>query len=211
MSPHFTASCISTGATAVAIVGFGALFSSTPTSPEVRLTSTASTAPLAPAADLWPWWLTDTLVGPAGAAPAATPVAPQQFRPLVGPGGWLVGDGLDALDLDPACTADCRGGDGGLLWGDGGDGALGGDGGDAGSLFGNGGDGGDGELVLLSGGGIAEAALDGGNGGNGGLFGDGGDGGNGRDASYNAGGDLINRAGDGGDGGDAGLIGTGGD
>ncbi len=59
------------------------------------------------------------------------------FR-LIGPGGWLIGNGLDALELDPNCTANCVGGNGGFFFGSGGAGAYGGAGGNAG-LVGNGG------------------------------------------------------------------------
>ena len=93
--------------------------------------------------------------------------------PIIGPGGWLIGDGLDA---DPGCEVgsdDCNGGNGGLLWGNGGDGANGGDGGNAGLLFGNGGNGGngvaaDGELEATPGGNGGNGAFFFGNGGNGG-------------------------------------------
>ena len=64
------------------------------------------------------------------------------FRPIIGPGGWLIGNGIDAAE---DCEGDaCNGGDGGLLWGNGGNGANGGDGGNAGFWFGNGGAGADG-------------------------------------------------------------------
>ncbi|KKF01489.2 hypothetical protein WN67_13365, partial [Mycolicibacterium obuense] len=53
---------------------------------------------------------------------------------LFGPGGVLIGNGLDATALDPSCTAGCVGGNGGLLWGSGGAGAYGGDGGKAGMI-----------------------------------------------------------------------------
>ena len=60
---------------------------------------------------------------------------------LIGPGGLLIGNGTDAL---PDCKGDaCNGGNGGLLFGNGGAGANGGTGGNAG-LFGSGGRGGDG-------------------------------------------------------------------
>ncbi|MGB7508750.1 MAG: hypothetical protein WA965_25360, partial [Mycobacterium sp.] len=93
---------------------------------------------------------------------------------LFGPGGFLIGNGLDALDLDPDCTANCAGGNGGLLWGSGGAGALGGAGGSAG-LIGNGGVGGAGVLSVNNG--------MGGTGGDAGLFGNGGVGGAGYSAS----------------------------
>ena len=59
---------------------------------------------------------------------------------LVGPGGMLIGNGLDAAD-DCTGTA-CNGGNAGLLFGNGGAGKNGGTGGNAG-LIGNGGAGGD--------------------------------------------------------------------
>ncbi|MGV0794087.1 hypothetical protein [Mycolicibacterium sp. XJ1819] len=65
----------------------------------------------------------------------------QSGAPIIGPGGWLIGNGLSA---DANCTgSDCDGGNGGLLFGNGGAGANGGKGGNAG-LFGTGGRGGDG-------------------------------------------------------------------
>ena len=68
---------------------------------------------------------------------AAAPASAAGSQPLVGPGGSLIGDGLDA----PAdCTGGdtCNGGNGGLLWGNGGNGANGGNAG----LLGAGGNGG---------------------------------------------------------------------
>ncbi|MCV7129688.1 hypothetical protein H7I42_21900, partial [Mycolicibacterium vanbaalenii PYR-1] len=68
------------------------------------------------------------------------------LRPMIGDGGWLIGNGLDAAD---DCQGDaCNGGDGGILWGNGGNGAHGGTGGDGGFWFGHGGNGGDGDAVL---------------------------------------------------------------
>ena len=64
------------------------------------------------------------------------------LRPMFGDGGWLIGNGLDAVE---GCEgAACNGGNGGLLGGDGGNGLHGGKGGDAGWWFGNGGHGGGG-------------------------------------------------------------------
>ena len=79
----------------------------------------------------------------AGAAPTPTALASANaslLRPMFGNGGWLIGNGLDA-DEDCEGRA-CRGGNGGLLWGNGGDGLYGWAGGNAGFLFGDGGDGG---------------------------------------------------------------------
>ncbi|MGB7507598.1 MAG: hypothetical protein WA965_19460, partial [Mycobacterium sp.] len=92
------------------------------------------------------------------------------MRPAIGPGGWLIGDGLDALDLDPDCTVNCRGGSGGLLSGNGGDGAFGGVGGSGGYFFGDGGDGGDGVDAFTDDEGVRVAAVAGGAGGNGGFL-----------------------------------------
>jgi collagen type III alpha len=93
---------------------------------------------------------------------------------LFGPGGMLIGNGLDALTLDPDCTANCVGGNGGLLFGNGGAGAYGGAGGNAG-LIGNGGTGGVGTAAVNKG--------VGGAGGNAGLLGTGGTGGVGSSAA----------------------------
>lgn len=87
----------------------------------------------------------------------------------------LFGNGADA---SASCSGSaCNGGNGGLIFGNGGNGANGGNGGNGGLLFGNGGNGGNGsDLTRLPAGG---------NGGNGGLFfGSGGNGGNGADADY---------------------------
>ncbi len=118
----------------------------------------------------------------------------QSGAPIIGPGGWLIGNGLDAA-ADCTGTA-CNGGNAGLLWGSAGDGANGGNGGNAG-LFGTGGAGGAGVAGVNNGAG--------GNGGNGGLlFGNGGVGGNG------ANGGPGEPGGDGGAGGNALLFGSGG-
>ena len=70
---------------------------------------------------------------------AAALVSADSQQPLVGPGGSIIGNGIDA---DPNCTTSCDGGNGGLLLGNGGAGKNGGKGGNAG-LIGNGGAGGD--------------------------------------------------------------------
>ncbi len=70
---------------------------------------------------------------------AAALVSADSQQPLVGPGGSIIGNGIDA-DLN--CTTSCDGGNGGLLFGNGGAGKNGGKGGNAG-LIGNGGAGGD--------------------------------------------------------------------
>ena len=130
-------------------------------------------------------------------------------QPLVGPGGSIIGNGLDA---DPAtCGTNCDGSNGGLLLGNGGAGANGGTGGDGG-LIGNGGAGGaavavnDTEVNTVTA--IDITGKTGGAGGNGGaLFGSGGAGGRGGDVTT-----LTNNAlgGAGGAGGKSGLFGTGG-
>src|SRR5262245_39318099 len=104
------------------------------------------------------------LVG-TGVNVAALPTA--ALPTLFGPGGMLIGNGLDALELDPDCTANCVGGNGGILFGNGGNGAFGGQGGNAG-LIGNGGAGGEGTAAFNAG--------IGGAGGNAGLIGTGGTG-----------------------------------
>ncbi|MEK0579483.1 PE family protein, partial [Mycobacterium ulcerans] len=109
----------------------------------------------------------------------------------------LIGNGADGTAPEQA------GGDGSLLYGNGGAGGPGGAGGNAG-LIGNGGAGGSGAALGLFGGSGAALGLFGGTGGNGGLlFGDGGTGG--------AAGDLASGVGlPGGAGGHAGLFGIGG-
>jgi endoglycosylceramidase len=108
-------------------------------------------------------------------------------------GQFLVGNGVDGTQLDP------NAGDGGLWFGDGGNGwdsdesgVAGGSGGDAVGFFGNGGDGG--------GGGAGAGGGDGGNGGS--LFGIGGDGGNAGDGATADGLPAL-----GGAGGNAGVFG----
>lgn len=163
------------------MVGIGLLLAAAPyppapTAPGVQLASTETVLPLSPA-DPW-WWLTDggaRLIGQGG-SPTPTALAAQlpQVPPLIGPGGWLIGDGLDALEIDPTCIANCRGGNGGLLWGNGGDG------GNGGSIGGDGGNGGDGGTA--AGGDNTNTGGTAGTGGSGGLGGsDGSNGANGSD------------------------------
>ncbi|MCV7126643.1 hypothetical protein H7I42_03955, partial [Mycolicibacterium vanbaalenii PYR-1] len=125
-----------------------------------------------------------------GPATAAAPGV-AAVRPMIGPGGWLIGDGADAVE-DCEGSA-CDGRNGGVLWGNGGNGARGGKGGNAGMFGGNGGRGGDGYLP----------GQDGGDGGDAGIFastGNGGDGGHGADGGPGT------RGGHGGAGGDAGRL-----
>lgn len=142
--------------------------------------------------------ITPSVFGPA-ALPLFTPTG--AFLGLIGPGGLLIGNGIDAA---AGCTgAACNGGNGGFLFGNGGAGANGGVGGNAG-LIGNGGRGGDGlGIITIS----TEDAIggSGGNGGNGGmLMGNGGAGGQGGSAT-NYGGAAA--GGSGGNGGNAGALG----
>lgn len=106
--------------------------------------------------------------------------------------GLLGGDGYSWTAQ--TCSQTCKGGQAGLLFGNGGNGFGGGNGGSAG-LFGNGGNGG--------------AAVDGGDGGDGGrgglIVGTGGNGGAGGSTST-----AMATAGDGGNGGNGGLLGIGG-
>lgn len=119
-------------------------------------------------------------------APRVLLAAAMNTGPILG----LFGDGVNASpDCEPGSSA-CTGGNGGLIFGNGGNGANGGNGGNAGFLFGNGGQGGDGFGCCL-------VLSYGGNGGNGGfLFGNGGDGG----LSGGNGGKAGLLAGDGGNG-----------
>lgn len=86
----------------------------------------------------------------------------------VGVNGWLVGNGVDAAS--DCVGAACNGGNGGLLFGNGGAGANGGNGGNAGWLGGNGGNGAAGvNAVYNQDGTLVSAATNGGNGGNAGC------------------------------------------
>src|SRR5262245_32473689 len=106
-------------------VGVGTPGSPAPaTAPAVALASFDSVLgpkPLAPGTE--PWWLDEGghLIGPAAsAAPTRLLIAGIDILTPIGPGGWLIGDGLDAL---PDCTGSaCNGGNAGFLWGNGGDG-----------------------------------------------------------------------------------------
>ena len=151
----------------------------TPVEMEVELLSTESTAPECLSGSVTADGC-GSFVGSSGApTPLALASANPVLRPIIGPGGWLIGNGLDAAE---DCEGNaCRGGDGGLLWGNGGDGRYGYDGGNAGFLFGDGGDGGGGlDAFYREGTGEKLAATDGGRGGRGGfLFGNGGNGGDG--------------------------------
>jgi hypothetical protein len=121
-------------------------------------------------------------------------------RPLVGDGGLLIGDGLNAAANCQGSA--CNGGSGGLLFGNGGNGANGGRGGDAGLLFGNGtgGPGGNGDTADSIGGPVTGG--NGGAGGRGGFGGNGGHGGDGKSAtSYGGGTENQGRGGAGGRGG----------
>ena len=139
---------VSAGVTAAAMVGIGVLLATAPGAPapttaEVKLASTEYPARPArllvrPCKLRW----SDRLGGLAHAYGAGRGVADGPLA-IIGPGGFLIGDGLDALEIDPTCTSLCRGGNGGLLGGSGGDGAFGGDGGNAGLFWGNGGNGGE--------------------------------------------------------------------
>src|SRR5690606_29610890 len=75
---------------------------------------------------------TRTEVGPSSSG-LFTPTG--AFLGLIGPGGLLIGNGVDATSN--CVVAACRGGNGGILFGNGGAGANGGAGGNAG-LFGDG-------------------------------------------------------------------------
>ncbi|MCV7060676.1 hypothetical protein H7I76_09365, partial [Mycolicibacterium vaccae] len=119
-------------------------------------------APSAPVAEQ-PWWWLENAERDSNTralSAAATPV-----RPMIGTGGWLIGHGLDAA-ADCAGAA-CNGGNGGLLFGNGGSGANGGAGGRA-FLIGDGGRGGDAGAVGVAGGHGGRGGLLGGNGGDGG-------------------------------------------
>ncbi len=121
--------------------------------------------------------------------------------------GLLIGNGYNWVSYGGQCVSGpCNGGNGGLLFGNGGNGFSGGDGGRSG-FIGNGGNagaggngggrGGNGGFIAGNGGNGA----DGGRGGNAGLIGNGGNGGNG--------GKTFN-GGSGGDGGNSGSFGNGG-
>lgn len=211
---------IAVGVLGSAAVGVGVAWGATLEAPdsavtEVRLVSTESMLPLAPPDCL----NTDSgtsgcginlRAGGAPTPPALAAANAQWYRPMFGNGGWLIGNGLTAAEDCEAAA--CRGGNGGLLWGNGGDGRYGWDGGDAGFLFGNGGRGGNGldaEYDLIAQERTSEATI-GGNGGRGGLlFGRGGDGGDGgRDENrLDTAGENDAKGAQGGNGGQGGRLG----
>ena len=92
--------------------------------------------------------------------------------------GFFIGNGQDAAG--DCIGSACNGGNGGILIGNGGDGANGGKGGDGGLLFGNGGNGGNGNVTSATFG----LSTDGGDGGRAGLFGNAGNGGDSLDAVW---------------------------
>ncbi|MCV7152245.1 hypothetical protein H7I57_13390, partial [Mycobacterium pyrenivorans] len=169
---------LAAGMSGAAVVGFGLLLAAQSDAPTatVRAVELASfdslLTPNAPVSEEL-WWLSDgdssrDRVGAANSPQVRAAV------PMMGDGGWLIGDGVDA---SADCTGSaCNGRNGGLLWGSGGDGANGGHGGHAGLFGGDGGRGGDG----------TRPGQAGGDGGNAGLLassGDGGDGGHGADGA----------------------------
>ncbi|HNM85642.1 MAG TPA: hypothetical protein PKI77_14100, partial [Mycobacterium sp.] len=123
MRAYLTAG-VTAGATSIAMAGIGALSlldNQTPASVsyEVRLASEDCVIGAA-----------DCATGGGGTVVAAAAVSAADAngtsRPMIGPGGWLFGDGLNAAQN---CSGSaCNGGDGGLFGGDGGDGANGGKG-----------------------------------------------------------------------------------
>ena len=108
------------------MVGIGVLLAAPPGAPapvtvEVQLASTESMFPLGPPDCLTNVEACGVVIGPSGSpaptalAAASLDVGTLQLPPIIGPGGWLIGDGLDA---DPDCEAGsdaCNGGNGGLL------------------------------------------------------------------------------------------------
>lgn len=209
---QIAAGVLGTAAVGVGLAWATATVAPTPTTIDIQLASTGSALPdcsgASSAADGCGLNLgfNGAPTPPALAAANAT-----MFRPIIGNGGWLIGNGLNAA---PDCVAEaCGGGDGGLLWGNGGDGLYGWDGGDAG-LIGNGGAGGAGVNAQYdaSTGARLNWAGNGGNGGQGGsLFGRGGNGGDGGrdentlDSPFTGGNDAY--GGHGGIGGQGGRLG----
>lgn len=202
--PKSAVTCLSAGVPGAAVLVLGIVLASPPgepardiRGPEITLASVDSS--LIPRTPVEFWWLDDgrDTIGRSAAAPTALSVVGVQPH-LELFGTLIIGNGADGTASNP------DGGNGGVLWGNGGagytqpgsSGTAGGNGGNAG-LFGNGGTGG--------GGGYGAA---GGRGGAGGwLSGNGGAGGVGGDAvtGFNGG-----AAGDGGRGGGATLFGNGG-
>lgn len=169
---------LSTAGLLIAGAGLLAALSDEPAQVTTAASFDSLVIPLSPAAEE-PWWIGNggSLVGSVGAPTpnalaAAALVEPIPFRPLFGPGGWLIGNGLDAA---ADCTgAACNGGNGGLVSGNGGNAGSGADGGNGGDGA-NGGTGGKGGVFGKSG----ETGTSGttGSTGNGGTGGSGGTGG----------------------------------
>ncbi|MGE2688682.1 hypothetical protein ACQI4D_02330, partial [Mycolicibacterium pulveris] len=148
---------MTTGMGGAAMVGVGLLLAAAPdapapSAPAVQLASFDSllaSPPLSPTTEWW-WWYE----GGRGSVRADSNPAENTFAAAlggaagfnifnpIGRGGWLIGDGIDAAA--DCVGAACNGGNAGLLFGNGGDGANGGRGGAGGFFFGAGGKGGDG-------------------------------------------------------------------
>ncbi|MGB3232589.1 MAG: hypothetical protein WBB57_17970, partial [Mycobacterium sp.] len=124
---------VAAGAGGVAAVGIGVLLSTQTGAPAapVRAVELASfdalLVPQAPVSDEL-WWLVPGAPGSQRTSSGSD--SRSAVVPMIGEGGWLVGNGIDAA-ADCAAAA-CNGGNGGLLRGSGGDGANGGRGGNAG-------------------------------------------------------------------------------
>src|SRR5262245_57112605 len=124
---------VGTGIAGIALAGFGALIVTAnvapPPAPGVRVQLATTEWALTPTCLLTdpgcsPSSGSTELVGNAGTVTPTALLAAIADRPIIGTGGWLIGNGLDA---PTDCTGDeCNGGDGGLLWGNGGNGANGG-------------------------------------------------------------------------------------
>jgi hypothetical protein len=106
---------LAAGATGTAMVGLGVLLTvppdkPAPTTAEVNLATTEGECePDTPGCE------SAALGASLGVGNFAT-LGAGTFAILgIGSGGWLIGDGLDARVLNPLCTADCPGGNGGLL------------------------------------------------------------------------------------------------
>ena len=103
--------------------GIGVLATITPNAPAPAIWLASTESELSPNEED-PFWLFDgersELIGVGGfvaPTPMALAAAPNVVPPAIGPGGWLIGNGLDALEIDPGCLDACDGGNGGLLWG----------------------------------------------------------------------------------------------
>ena len=79
------------------MVGIGVLVAVPPSAPSpvtatVRLASTDSAlVPLSPTSDDLDWWLLD-----GSGSGGSQSLGLSGLQPIIGPGGWLIGDGLDA-------------------------------------------------------------------------------------------------------------------